>query len=358
MKKIKYAMAVAAVSLSTLPATAVSDSMLQNLGSVNPGPVNFDGDSLAIIGGQDAQAGAWPSTVALVRNNNQSLFLRQFCGANQISDRWAVTAAHCMYDAFGLPIDPSLVKVAVGFDDLANESDATELVVTNIILHPQYNVNDPSSPHDLALIEYANESPQPSMPLYNGDANNAEGENSIVVGWGSNDFSNPNQPLFPSMLNQVSVPLVSREVCNLPESYDGLITDGQICAGLPQGGRDSCVGDSGGPLMVLQGGEFRQVGVVSYGRGCAEPGFYGVYTRLAYYADWINEMTSANVNDNGDDTDGMGGGNNPIVPSSSDGKVSGGGSLGPFLPLFMMLLSALALRRHLLNVSESERAND
>ena len=121
------------------------------------------------------------------------------------------------------------------------------------------------------------------MRLFQGDAREQAGTAAVVVGWGVNDFSNPSQPLFPSELNQVSVPVVSTEICNAPQSYAGLLGEGQICAGLPQGGRDSCLGDSGGPLMIRQDGEYKQIGVVSFGRGCAEPNFYGVYTRLEHY---------------------------------------------------------------------------
>ncbi|MGC1587095.1 MAG: trypsin-like serine protease, partial [Rhodomicrobium sp.] len=67
---------------------------------------------------------------------------------------------------------------------------------------------------------------------------------------------------------------------------------GQICAGLEQGGKDSCHGDSGGPLMAYDAGACpRQIGVVSWGRGCAEKDAYGVYTRVSHYADWIQKYT-------------------------------------------------------------------
>lgn len=64
-----------------------------------------------------------------------------------------------------------------------------------------------------------------------------------------------------------------------------------LCAGHLAGGKDSCQGDSGGPLMlpVHEGGEFPfyQIGVVSYGIGCANRGLPGVYANVPYFADWI-----------------------------------------------------------------------
>src|SRR5262249_22043177 len=72
------------------------------------------------------------------------------------------------------------------------------------------------------------------------------------------------------------------------------IGSGQICAGLEEGGKDSCQGDSGGPLIMNDAnGCPWQVGIVSWGEGCAERKAYGVYTRISHYADWIQNHTGA-----------------------------------------------------------------
>jgi len=71
-----------------------------------------------------------------------------------------------------------------------------------------------------------------------------------------------------------------------------VIGDGQICAGLEEGGKDSCQGDSGGPLVTVDSrGCPRQIGVVSWGRGCALKDAYGVYTRVSRFAVWIQQHT-------------------------------------------------------------------
>jgi len=143
-------------------------------------------------------------------------------------------------------------------------------------------------------------------------------------------------------------------VCNSPQSYDGLLGDGQICAGLPQGGKDSCLGDSGGPLMTQQNGEYRQVGVVSFGRGCAEENFYGVYTRLEYYKEWISDMTGITNYEVPDETNapGITDNNGPqsndpniITTSSSKPDSGGAGSLSAILPFLMLLLAAMVWRQ-------------
>lgn len=73
-----------------------------------------------------------------------------------------------------------------------------------------------------------------------------------------------------------------------------LIDNRIICAGDVRGGRDSCQGDSGGPLMLPRNVnnslfQFYQIGIISYGFGCAEPGYVGVYTRVTTFMDWINQ---------------------------------------------------------------------
>ncbi|XP_026480938.1 vitellin-degrading protease-like [Ctenocephalides felis] len=52
-----------------------------------------------------------------------------------------------------------------------------------------------------------------------------------------------------------------------------------MCAGFPQGQKDTCHGDSGGPLVDEKQ---VQVGVISWRRGCARPGYPGVYTKLSH----------------------------------------------------------------------------
>ena len=351
--------------LPVLGLPGVSISAEQNHEALDKISTEYGSVLSRIIGGERAAEGAWPSAVALVRNTNQSLFQRQFCGANLINSKWAITAAHCLFDGFGTPINAADIKVALGFNDLADEPSATEVVVANLYIHPQYNNSDASAPHDLALIELAQTTTVQHMRLFQGDARDQAGTAAVVVGWGVNDFSNPSQPLFPSELNQVSVPVVSTPICNAPQSYAGLLGEGHICAGLPQGGRDSCLGDSGGPLMIRQDGEYKQIGVVSFGRGCAEPNFYGVYTRLEHYKTWIGDITGISDFSNPDQPQGISSlqalsGQAPAVVVSSTDKAAetgGGGSFDPFFPLLMLLISTLICKYSNRELNGSKKAD-
>ena len=90
------------------------------------------------------------------------------------------------------------------------------------------------------------------------------------------------------------MPHVTTEVCGNDYASSGYtITDGMICAG--EAGKDSCQGDSGGPMVgTNKAGETVLVGVVSWGIGCAQEGYPGVYARVAYFLDWLQETIANN----------------------------------------------------------------
>merc|ERR1712193_510062 len=101
-----------------------------------------------------------------------------------------------------------------------------------------------------------------------------DGDMLTVAGWGDID----NYQSEPEVLQQVQVPYISRNRCNRL-FYAGMVDKGTYCAGYTLGGRDSCTGDSGGPLMQQRKGVWFLVGVVSWGtKECAGKGQPGVYT--------------------------------------------------------------------------------
>ena len=78
--------------------------------------------------------------------------------------------------------------------------------------------------------------------------------------------------------------MVSNEECKVANGPG--ITDGMLCAG-GEAGKDSCQGDSGGPLTYKEATQHVLIGDVSFGPGCANAGYYGVYGRISYYRTWI-----------------------------------------------------------------------
>ena len=113
------------------------------------------------------------------------------------------------------------------------------------------------------------------------------GRKSMLIGWGTTSFGGK----VSNDLREVDVPIVTNSKCS--EANDHIfsgadrISEKQMCAGYEEGGKDTCQGDSGGPLLVPFNDRWVQMGIVSYGNGCAKPRFPGVYTRVSYFVPWI-----------------------------------------------------------------------
>ena len=249
------------------------------------GNVAADANTILIIGGEEAQPGAWPWMAALVNANDPDALNGHFCGGALIAPEWVLTAAHCFDND-----DATQVDVVLG-RHLLSSNEGQRHNVAQIILHPNYNPTTNDS--DIALLRLATASAQPTISVITpATANLANpGVNATVAGWGNMDPDGGQN--FPDALQQVTVPIVSNETCNSPQSYDGAITDNMLCAGFAAGGQDSCQGDSGGPLMAPNtgGAGWVHVGVVSFGNGCAQPNFYGVYARVSMFHAWVESHT-------------------------------------------------------------------
>jgi hypothetical protein len=169
--------------------------------------------------------------------------------------------------------------------------------VEKIIMHAQYNSE--TNDNDIALLKLKTAATSEAVTRITPKLMQGlkEGTALTVMGWGNLSTTGEQ---FPDKLNQVQVPLVSNASCKT--SYSNL-TENMLCAGYTQGGKDSCQGDSGGPLVYQLDGKWHQVGVVSFGQGCAEANYPGVYTRVENYADWITaQMQGSNTGDAGTDT--------------------------------------------------------
>ena len=247
-------------------------------------------DSPSIVGGQEAQPGAWPWMAALVLASQSDASKGQFCGGALIDTGWVLSAGHCTFNSDGSALQPTQVDIVIGRHRLSS-TDGQRVDVVKIVRHPGYN-HGSSYDNDLALFQLA--TPVAATPLKLIDATmgdlEAPARAVTVIGWGRTDTSTSNGS---DVLRQVEIPLVDLTTCRL--SYgelNGKVTDNMLCAGLKAGGKDSCQGDSGGPLMTFDSttSAWKQVGVVSWGQGCAEPNYYGIYTKLSRYADWIAQQ--------------------------------------------------------------------
>ncbi len=236
-----------------------------------------------IIGGVEADPNAWPFITALIRKDADN-FNGQFCGASYLGDGFVLTAAHCLVNQSKETFD-----VLIGESDL-NSTATQRIGIKNIYVHEQYD--DSSTENDIAILQLVSE-PTGKTSVALADNTLLSGLNAgtlfTVIGWGNQDPNGGSE--FGPKLRQVDVGYVTLETCKATGGNYASITENALCAGFAAGGKDSCQGDSGGPLLFNDSGTIKQIGVVSWGDGCAQPNKYGVYASVPFFTNWIASKT-------------------------------------------------------------------
>ncbi|CAK9825177.1 Transmembrane protease serine 9 [Anthophora retusa] len=220
-----------------------------------------------IVGGTEVNINQYPHQLSLQTTGH-------ICGASIISNKWAVTAGHCV----GLPANKYTLRAGNNDKNLG-----VPYKIKKIIRHPNYNSK--TVDYDVALLEIDGiisfNSNIKAVRLTNVEP--STGMMTDVTGWGALKEGGTASP----RLMKVSLPVVSRSKCqNIYNPLKMVITDRMICAGYSQGGKDSCQGDSGGP-MTSNGVLY---GIVSWGYGCAHPSYPGVYSNVAKLRPWIKSI--------------------------------------------------------------------
>jgi secreted trypsin-like serine protease len=260
----------------------------------------------SIVGGAGASIASFPFQVALYDPAAGSPAEGFFCGGVIVDATHVITAAHCLAGGgHGRGSVAREVEVLAGSTRLDQpDSGSVRDPVATVSVDPSYNPS--TNDYDIGVVTLARPLWSGSTPSMNGadtiaplpiDIAGAEGYGepsstqpvmATVSGWGDMSPAPSGSPSYPSALRSVGVPLVPEALC--AEEYASIeqtITPRMICAGSSSPREDSCYGDSGGPLVVDRDtparppGDYVLVGLVDFGNGCAQPGFAGVYTRIA-----------------------------------------------------------------------------
>lgn len=256
-----------------------------------------DRDKTRIIGGSEAEEHRHSYAAAL------SDSIGQYCGGSLILPNVVLTAAHCKEGNNNKPNDKVNYDVILGSHDLTDndddipENDGQVIAAKREVPHPDYDSQLTDNDFMLVFLDSDADLSDSRVGLVSMNSDPlvpALYQRVTSMGWGDTDPDDDVTTL-SDVLMSVGVDVISNQECDDSQgeaswgsdNYHDQITDNMLCA--TRANRDSCQGDSGGPLVIKNNnaGADVQVGVVSWGIGCAHGDFPGVYARVSRAYAWI-----------------------------------------------------------------------
>jgi len=231
-----------------------------------------------IVGGHLSTQDGREFMAALMQEESGTGFL---CGGSLIAPYFVLTAAHCI---------SNVASVRIGN---VSRSHGELFLIDEIIVHPDYDAST-SHANDIALLRLASPVYDISPIQLNLGNSSSEleiaGIDVVIAGWGVLEEGVAGTYAERDNLREADIEIISDDYCGSSTSY-GVLFEAtyMICAGNTSGTEDSCQGDSGGPMFYEGYVESIQIGITSFGAGCAEAGYPGVYVRISAYEDFINE---------------------------------------------------------------------
>lgn len=246
-------------------------------------------DKPRIVGGTPASKGEYP-WFTMLRYASGNFDFKIGCGGMLISEEWVLTAAHCINSNM---MNNGAVRVGAFKAPYRQDGNGGQPVeyflLKSIIVHPDYNSRTENN--DFALLRLDGISTITPVPLDSSGLSDSyiTGKSNLwIMGHGNTDFYSGDPT---TTLSHAKVKYVSNIDCTTKYSYDKKqISENMMCA--RDDGKDSCEGDSGGPLYDKDNDMV--VGVISWGIGCASPEFPGVYARISAQYDWIKDIVCNN----------------------------------------------------------------
>ncbi|XP_047112177.1 trypsin-2-like [Schistocerca piceifrons] len=219
-----------------------------------------------VLGGEPADISQFPWQVSV------EYVEAHRCGASIVSANWVMTAAWCIWGT-----EPIYYVLRVGTS--IRESGGATYTVSDLFWHEDFDYV--LTDRDIGFFEISGSiSFDDNVQAVALATEELEAGTTVTVsGWGS---LQPGVD-YPEQLHAVNTTIIDRSSCN--DTYEGIVTENMICAGEPEGGKDACNGDKGGPLVANS----TQYGIVSWGYGCFYPPYPGVYTNIVSLRSWINE---------------------------------------------------------------------